>query len=381
MIKPNTPDAENMAVPSLRAPRLTLTRSRKTTIPVGVDLDDRSIAATAVVAGRVIAANTGVGALAPGAVNEGEVTDVHAVAAALRQLFSAHDLPKQVRLAIANQRVAFRTIRLPVIENPEHLRAAVRFQAQAEIPMPLESAVLDHQVIGVVNGEDGNRQLEVAVVAARKESVAPLLDAARRAGLEPVGIDLASFGMIRALAGSGSRHSTEVAAEGYVEATLFCNLGDRTNLAIARDRACLFSRVAQFGVGDIARELTIETGLSDEHAQQWLIYTGLATPVDQLEGDPGTVGKVRDVLSGGVGRLADELRLSLDFYGGQDGATPVGDVVLCGWGSAIPGLPEALEEELGRRVTAAVPPALAGPGFDPVSAARLTLSYGLALEQ
>ena len=358
-----------------------MTRPRKNAGPVGVDIDDRSVAATAVVDGRVTTANAGVGMLAAGAVSEGEVTDVHAVAASLRQLFSAHGLPKQVRLAIANQRVAFRTIRLPMIDNPEHLKAAVRFQAQAEIPMPLESAVLDHQVIGAVNGEDGNRQLEVAVVAARKESVAPLLDAAKRAGLDPVGIDLASFGMVRALAGGGSGHPAEVAAEGYVEATLFCNLGDRTNLAIARERACLFSRVAQFGVGDIARELGVEVGVSEEHAEQWLIYTGLATPLEQLEGDPEVLDKVRRALAGGLGRLADELRLSLDFYGGQEGASPVGDVLLCGWGSAIPGLPEALAEELGRRVTAAVPPALAGAGFDPVSAARLTLSYGLALEQ
>jgi type IV pilus assembly protein PilM len=268
-----------------------------------------------------------------------------------------------------------------MIENPGHLKAAVRFQAQAEIPMPLETAVLEHQVIGAVNGEDGNRRLEVAVVAARKESVAQLLEAARRAGLDPVGIDLASFGMIRALAGSDVEPSTDVAAEGYVEATLFCNLGDCTNLAIARGRACLFSRVAQFGVGDIADELSADTGLSAEHAEQWLIYTGLSTPVDQLEGDPAVVEKVREALLSGVGRLADELRLSLDFYGGQEGASPVGDVLLCGWGSAIPGLPEALGEELGRRVTAAVPAALAGSDLGPVDAARLTLSYGLALEQ
>jgi type IV pilus assembly protein PilM len=367
------------AMPSFRRPELTLTRPKKTA-PVGVDLDDRSIAATAVIDGRVTTANAGMGSLPAGAVSEGEVTDVQAVAAGLRQLFSSHGLPKQVRLAIANQRVAFRTIRLPMIENPEHLRAAVRFQAQAEIPMPLESAILDHQVVGAVDGEDGNRQLEVAVVAARKESIAPLLDAARRAGLDPVGIDLASFGMIRALAGNRPEPSSAAtAADGYVEATLFCNLGDRTNLAIARDRACLFSRVAQFGVGDIARELSVEIGLSDEHAEQWLLHTGLSTPIERLEGDPGVVGKVRQALLSGVGRLSDELRLSLDFYGGQEGATPVGDVLLCGWGSAIPGLPEALAEELGRRVTAAVPPALAG--LDPVSGARLTLSYGLALEQ
>jgi type IV pilus assembly protein PilM len=380
VIKLDCRDAENNAVPSLKAPKLTLTKPKKSA-PVGVDLDDRSIAATAVVDGRVTTANAGVGALAPGAISEGEVTDVHAVAAALRQLFSTHGLPKQVRLAVANQRVAFRTIRLPMIENPDHMKAAVRFQAQAEIPMPLESAVLDHQVIGTVSGEDGNRQLEVAVVAARKETIAPILDAARRAGLDPVGIDLASFGMIRALAADGNVASTDVAAQGYLEATLFCNLGDRTNLAIGRGRACVFSRVAQFGLADVVRELSVDAGLTPEHAEQWLVYTGLSTPIEELEGDPGVLARVRDALLSGAGRLADELRLSLDYYGGQEGATPVDNILLCGWGSAIPGLPDALGDELGRRVSTVVPAAVAAAGFDPVSAARLTLSYGLALEQ
>ena len=70
----------------------------------------------------------------------------------------------------------------------------------------------------------------------------------QRAGLEPVGIDVAAFGMIRALAGAGA----SVPAQ---EAVLFCNVGDVANLAVARGRACLFTRVSHSGLEALAGRL------------------------------------------------------------------------------------------------------------------------------
>ncbi len=320
--------------------------------------------------------------LQAGVFGDGKVVDPDALVAALRDLFSQQDLSKRVRLAVANQSVAFRTVRLPVIEDAGQLRAAVRFQAQEQIPMPLDSAVIDHQVIGGAVSEEGNSQIDVAVVAAREDFVSALVEAARSAGLEPAGVDFAAFGMIRALAPDAG-HTGEVAGAGgeeeFVQATLYCSLGDLTNLAIARDRACVFSRVAQFGVREVAEELSADTGLQPEHAEQWLLHTGLDTPLEQIEGDADAAAKARKTLEAGAVKIVDELRLSLDYYGGQDAAIPVGDIVLCGWGSTIPGLAERLGTELGRTVSARRPGALADR--DPVESARLTLPYGLALEQ
>jgi type IV pilus assembly protein PilM len=351
---------------------------KKTDSIVGVDLDADSVAAAA--PNGLAGVATAVEPLPDGAFNGGEVVDVEAVSTALRELFDRAGLPKRVRLAVASQGVAFRTVRLPLIEDQEQLKAAVRFQAQETIPMPLDSAVMDHQVIGAEIGEDGSRQIDVAVVAARRQSVDALLAAARGAGLDPVGIDLAAFGMIRALApGSVAPAPSQPGeAEEYATATLYCSLGGVTNLAIARDFACLFSRVAQFSVRGIAEDLAASTGLPIEHAEQWLVYTGLEAPLDQPEGDPATLAAARGAIERNLGRLADELRLSLDYYGAQESAAPIGDVVLCGWGSAIPGLAAALGVQLAREVTVRRPSALAGVGD--AAAARLTLPYGLALE-
>ncbi len=358
-----------------------LSPKKKTAITVGVDIDAGSIAA-AQPPDEAGALRAAIEPLPDGAFVAGEVTDAGAVSEALERLFSRSKLPKQVRLAVASQGVAFRTLRLPLIEDPEQLRSAVRFQAQEQIPMPLDAAVLDHQVIGAQVEEDGSRRVDVAVVAARRQSVEALISAARDAGLDPVGIDLAAFGMIRALAGDpgdSAGPGADPDGEQFVQATLYCSLGGVSNLAIAREHSCLFSRVAQFGVHEIAQELSAGSGLTIEHAEMWLVHTGLDTPLDEISGDAATAAAARGVLEGNLGRLADELRLSLDYYGAQEGATPVGGIVLCGWGSGIPGLAAGLGGILGREVSARRPAALAG--YSDAEAGRLTLPYGLGLEQ
>lgn len=355
-----------------------LTRKKPSAL-AGLDIEAGSIAATEVrVNGSAEVVGSAIAPLPPGAFHEGEVADPRALAEALKALFAEHKLGKRVRLGVGNQGVVVRTIRLPAIEDPKEMEAAIRFQAQEQIPMPLDRAVLEHHVVGGVPGEEGALpQVDVVVVAARREMIASFLEPIRRAGLEPIGVDLSAFAMIRALADAAG----DVPAEPQQrpsEAVLYCNVGDVANLAVARGRSCLFTRVSQAGLEPIREGLATARGLSPEHASQWLAYVGLAHPVEVIEGDPETVAEARRALEDGVAALLDELRLSLDYYGAQDGALPVARIALAGPGGTIPGLAERMEERLGTPIQTVRPVALAG--FEEGAAARLTLSYGLALE-
>jgi type IV pilus assembly protein PilM len=364
----------------LRAPTLTLTRSKKITNVVGLDIEAGSIAATEVhLNGGVSVKAAAIAPLPPGAFGEGEVADPEALAAGLKSLFSANKLSKQVRLGVGNQRIVVRTLRLPAIEDPKELEAAVRFQAQEQMPMPIDQAVLEHHVVGGTAGEDGTApQIDVVVVAARRDMIASFLGPLRRAGLEPIGIDVAAFGMIRALAGITAPAPAEGQAAPAGETALFCNVGDVANLAVARGRACLFTRVSHAGLETLAGRLAAARGLSYEHAMQWLYHVGLEQPPEAIEGDPEIVSEARQVLEEGLSALADDLRLSLDYYSAQDSAVPVERIVLSGPGSVIAGFASGVEAGLGLPVSSARPSALAG--FEAVSAARLTLPFGLALE-
>jgi type IV pilus assembly protein PilM len=367
------------------------TSKQKTT--VGLDIEAGSIAASEVrVNGSVDVLKTGIAALEPGVFREGEIADPEALTDALKELFSEHKLGKNVRLGIANQRVAVRTMTLPLIEDRAELETAVRFQAQDHIPMPLDHAVLDFQVTNRNGGGQGeDRNMEVVAVAARRDMIEAMVSAMRDAGLRPVGIDLSAFGMIRALGNAATMPQPqasyeermgedEAAMQGMpAPAMLYCYLGDVTNLAVARGDACLFTRISSFGVEGMAQRLAERRALTLEHARQWMGHVGLETPVEEIEGDPETVAAARETLGEGAAKLADELRLSLEYYRSSEGAANVEGVVACGPGSTIPGLPQRLERELGQRFEVARPQALSH--LDEASAARLTVSYGLALEE
>ena len=157
-------------------------------------------------------------------------------------------------------------------------------------------------------------------------------------------------------------------AAGAAAAILYCNVGDATNLAVAKGRSCLFTRVSPAGLEDIVGSLAASTGLLPRARRACgSNHVGLGDPGRADRGRPATWSPdVRSTLERGADSLLDELRLSLDFYGGQEAAVPVERVVLCGPGSAIPGLAErmgstlALPVEVGRpRRSPSYEPALA----------------------
>lgn len=347
------------------------TTSKKTTSVVGLDIETGSIAATEVRGnGSRAVVRTAISPLNPGVFNEGEVQDADALSEALRAHFSEHRLGKTVRLGIANQRVVVRTLQLPLIEDAKELDTAIRFRAQDQIPMPLEQAVLDHHVVSKGTGDEGERQMAVVAVAARRDMVASLLGAMRKAGLKPIGIDLSAFGMIRALDGQPVPEGEQALT------TLYCYLGDITNLAVARGSECLFTRVAPFGIESIASRVAERESMPLEEAREELMDVGLEDPIEDFN-EEGPASSVRETLEEGASKLIDELRVSLDYYGAQEGVPPIEQVIVCGPGSTVPGLPERIQAGLGLGIEARTPSAL--EHLNGEDAARLTVSYGLAL--
>jgi Tfp pilus assembly PilM family ATPase len=266
---------------------------------VGLDLDGDFLSAVTVAEGRIQSAISS--DLPEGVMHDGEVVDSDALGHLLKDIFRAASLPRDVRLGVANQQIVVRQLELPRIEQDKDLEAAVRFQASEAIAMPLNEVVLDFQRVGDAVDADGNARTRVVVVAARESMIERLVEAVRIAGLRPVGIDLNAFALVRALA-SGARDDS---------ARVYCHLGAITNLAIAVGSNCLFTRP-------------------------------LATRAD----DSGAVDGFA---------LAEEIRLSIDFYLAQPETRPVREIVLSGPRASADGLADQLASATGLEVVAAEP--------------------------
>src|SRR5918998_460664 len=165
---------------------------------VGLDIDSRYLAAAQVNGGRVTRCASQ--NLPDGLVRDGEVVDAETLGQHLKSFASAAGLPRNVRLGVANQQIVVRVVELPRIEDERQRDAAVRFQASEAIAMPLDEAVLDHQVAGFAEAPDGTPRMQVVVVAARRTMVETLLEAVKVSGLKAEGVDLDAFALVRALA-------------------------------------------------------------------------------------------------------------------------------------------------------------------------------------
>jgi type IV pilus assembly protein PilM len=340
-------------------------RTSKQAAVVGLDLDPGHVAAAEVTANDSLTLTRGaVAPLRPGVLRDGEVADVAALAETLKTLFAEHGLPTRVRLGIANQRIVVRTLDLPQLADEKALAAAVKVQAPDHIPMPMDEAVLDWQSLGNVDTPAGPRT-RVVVVAVRREMVERIAGAAAEAGLQVEGIDLSAFGMVRALA-----------APDATGAVLYVSVAGLTNVAVANESGCLFTRAAAGGLDAMVHTLSERRGLTLEHARQWMQHVGLHAPLEGVEGDPDLVAAARAVLEDGVHQLADTVRNSLNFYRMQESAEQVEQGVLTGPAVAIPGFVESLSEQLRLPLR----PAVVSSGDEDADLGRLTVAAGLAVE-
>jgi type IV pilus assembly protein PilM len=327
-------------------------------------------------------------------VRDGEVNDIEALADTLRELFKTSKLERRVRIGIANQRIMMRRIELPPLTDDGEIDQAVRFQAADEIPMPIASVVLDYRSLGIIDGADGPR-LNVLLVAARRDMIERVLQACRLAGLQPQGIDLAAFGMVRALRPLDA---------GENEHILYLSIGGLTNLAISHGRMCEFTRVIQAGLDPILAEVASRCAIPISEARTLLNRVGAdsspAAAAEPLEvtvplapdpivafADPAPlvdsgfdespaipaeepvaaevpefgrelpvaapapadeqVEIARSALSDGIRRIAAEVRNSLDFYLSPQGDEHATRGVICGPALDVPGFQFALSRELG----------------------------------
>jgi type IV pilus assembly protein PilM len=367
--------------PRTRA-RRSVPRARRTQNLVGLEIEPgQLIAVQSRLNGHVVVERAAGQPIAPNLVRDGEVSDVSALSEALAELFDGSGLDRRVRIGIANQRIVMRQIELPPITDPKELYSAVRFQAQDEIPMPIESVVLDYHSLGIAETDAGPR-MQVLLVAARRDMVERMLLAARQAGLRPEGIDLAAFGMIRALRPLDAAVGEQV---------LYLSIGGLTNLAIASGPTCQFTRVITTGVEQIVSEVAATAGLPHADARRLIAAVAaagspnaapsLATASGNLEAAASSDHQqiARTALGDGIRRIAAEVRNSLDFHLGSHGEAPVSRAVLTGPALDLSGFDLALSRELGlpleRGVVELASPTAAGH----VPMSRLAVAAGLSL--
>jgi type IV pilus assembly protein PilM len=307
----------------------------KSSVRVGIDLEQSSIAGAQVKgAGQGYSlTNVAVRALPQGLVFEGEVVDVDGLAAELKSFWKESGFTgKRFVLGVANQKIVVRTMEFPIIDAKE-LRAAIEFQAQEAIPIPLDAAVLDFQVLSTVPSDDGAGRQRVLIVAAQRDMIAQFVEAAKKAGLSVDGIDLQAFALMRAVAPPVA--FVDQGAPQAADAAALVNIGSGiTNLVVAVNGLPHFTRVVNLGYEGLVQALVDNRGITRGEADALRIMIGLSggdPPVGDYEAT--TAAEVHEVLDVACEAFADEIRRSIDYYHSQEHEGQIATLLLSGEGA------------------------------------------------
>jgi type IV pilus assembly protein PilM len=315
--------------------------------------------------------------LEPGIIVGGELREPDALAEALKRFFRAHKLPKSgVRLGIASNRIGVRTFELGGIEDPRQLDNAIRYRAQETLPIPLEEAVLDYQILSETMDQEGSRVRRVLLVVAYRELVDRYVAACRKAGIKLAGVDLEAFAILRAL---GDR-SADASNAAIVVATLG---HERSTLAVSNGETCEFTRVIEWGGLNLNVAIARALDIAPSEAEPIKHALSLLEPAETMDLDPERAAKVRNAVHEELQAFARELVSSLQFYQGQPGSLGIGEIVLTGGTAQLPGLAAELSRLIGVNVRVGDPLARVKLGKkigEPAELGSLSVAIGLGIE-
>ncbi len=311
--------------------------------------------------GAVEITRAGVHPTPEGGVAEGSVLDPPKVAAAVKEAMRAAGIrSNEVYAAIAGDDVVVRHALFPRMPR-EELAQAVKWDAGAYIPYPAKDASIDFQIVS--SPAEPSEKIEVMIVAAPKKLVQSHMETMQLAGLYPLALDIQPITLDR------------VFRDGNTETLgFYADIGGgTTDLAYSEGGVLRFTRIVPVGGNDFTTAVAEATGRGTGWAEtakrrSRVPFPPISTAAGDVLGSAATSedGAVEQALAGVAGRLALEMRRSLDYCNAQArtrrGAdAPIVSIILTGGGSRLSGLAEFLENSLGIAVRSGDPLRNASP--------------------
>ncbi|SMC52018.1 type IV pilus assembly protein PilM [Desulfocicer vacuolatum DSM 3385] len=206
----------------------------------------------------------GMTSVPPGLIDEGRIMDADAVADIIRTLFKTHGIKqKNVAISTGGYSVVIKTIVLPTVSEKELVKS-IRTEAEQYIPYDIDDVNLDFQILGP--SEFSDDQMNVLLVAVKKDLVAEYIDLINQAGLNPCIIDVDSFAL------QNIYEAIYKPAEDKM--SLLVDVGcSKTSLNILSGTNSLMMRDSASGTAQIRESIMAEIDCSPDRADDILVGT------------------------------------------------------------------------------------------------------------
>ena len=267
------------------------------------------------------------------AIVEGEVMDPGIVSEAVQSALSAAGVKgKGVVTAVGGRDVIIKKIQIERVKE-QQARELMRWEAEQHVPFDMESVELDFQILDP-DGDGG--EMQVLLVAAKRELVENKLRLLTDAGLTPAMVDVDAFALHNAFEVNHPDAMSGIVA--------LVNIGHEvTNINILDDGIPILTRDITVGTRRFREDLQRERGIGSDEADQLIQGYDRSPHLDSVIESRG------EEIAVGVERAAAFLASSARTGGQLRG------VYTCGGGARIPGLTEALGNRMRIRVEQANP--------------------------
>ena len=301
--------------------------------------------------------------LIPDAIVEGEVMDPQIVVETVRSLLETAGVkPKRLVASVGGRDVMVKKIAMDRMKETD-AREVIRWEAEQHVPYDMESVQLDFHILDPL---DDGLQMNVLLVAAKRELVEGRVGLLRDAGLTPALVDVDACALHNAFEYNYPEAMTGVVA--------LVNVGHEVSTVnVLQDGTLILTRDIPFGSRRLREELRRLHGLSADDAEA------------VLQGRSPRTGEFRELLSEGSEELAIGIERAVAFLAVSDAGGGLQRVYLSGGGARIPGLVDVVAARLRARTEIATPlqrlRVRQGAALLPVDelAPMLMLSVGLAL--
>ncbi|MFN7941714.1 MAG: type IV pilus assembly protein PilM [Thermoanaerobaculia bacterium] len=271
----------------------------------------------------------GVEPLSPEAIVDGSIMDSSLVVDAIHKLNDATGVKQQsYATSLSGHSVIIKRIQLPAMP-AEDLSEQIHWEAEQYIPFDINDVRLDYVVLS--SGETGRENMEVLLVAVKRDKVNDYVSVISQAGKSPVLVDVDAFAIQNAYEANYDLDPLKVVALVNVGASV-------TNINVLARGGTAFWRDISFGGNQFTEALQREFNLSFEQAER--LKRGQAV-------DRYTAADARGVLETVSGDLATEIQKTFDFFTATSSEGPVDEIVLSGGCALTPNLQQVLRERFG----------------------------------
>jgi len=266
--------------------------------------------------------------------NPGEPIRHAQITATIREILNELGIKSaRVNYAVAGQSVFARFVKLPSVEE-EKIDRIIAFEAQQNVPFPIDEVVWDYQLVG--GGAD--EQLQVVLVAIKSDLLEGINAAVEAAGLRPTVIGVANMALYNAFRYNYSD---------VTDSSLVVDIGARTTNLLFIEPGKIFSRSVPIGGSSITTALAREFNEPFAAAETRKRESGFVS-LGGSYADPADVdiARMSKIIRSTMTRLHAEIMRSISHYRSQQQGKAPARIYLCGGSSGMPYMREFFQEKL-----------------------------------